>query len=222
MQKPAPRFSFQLLLGSLMLLLFLPGFIEGYRDGLMTRGLFTVILLSCLYQVAHTRRELIAGAVLALPVLLTNWFLDSFVGLTAQSLVYCSFQIVFLVYVILKIYQHLVAATKVDATVIYAAICLYLLLGLTFALLYYAASLVDPSALNLAIGALPDSVEGRSELLHELIYFSYVTQTTLGFGDLTPASDLVQALAISQALIGQIYLAVLIARLVGLQISAQR
>jgi hypothetical protein len=51
------------------------------------------------------------------------------------------------------------------------------------------------------------------------IYFSLVTMTTLGYGDITPDSDTSRMLASMEAVIGQIYLAVLVARLVGLQIA---
>jgi len=54
-----------------------------------------------------------------------------------------------------------------------------------------------------------------------LLYYSFVTMTTLGYGDITPASGIARMLASLQAFAGQLYIAVLVARLVGLQIAAQ-
>jgi voltage-gated potassium channel len=54
-----------------------------------------------------------------------------------------------------------------------------------------------------------------SSLRRALLYFSYVTQTTMGYGDLTPATPLARSLATLQAIAGQLYLAVLVARLVA-------
>ncbi len=58
--------------------------------------------------------------------------------------------------------------------------------------------------------------------IYELFYFSYTTLTTLGYGDIRPISAIARSFAISEAIIGQLYLTILVARLVGLHISAFR
>ena len=93
------------------------------------------------------------------------------------------------------------------------------MLGLIWVFAYFAVELVSPGALALKMTFDLEQHLPR-EMLAELIYFSFVTLTTLGYGDISPVSSLARSLTITEALIGQVFLAVVIARLVGLQISS--
>lgn len=98
---------------------------------------------------------------------------------------------------------------------IYGALCAYLFLGLAFAYLFSFVFGVQPEAFH---GL--ERIAGYTELeMGAFIYFSFVTLTTLEFGDITPASSSVGALVYMEAILGQIYLTVLVARLVGLYIA---
>ena len=99
-------------------------------------------------------------------------------------------------------------STKIDAEHIYAALSAYLIAGIFFGVLYHAVEGVWPGSFNIA-GA-------RGEFpLFDAIYFSFVTLATLGYGDLVPVSEVARGLAIIEAISGQLFLAVMIARLVG-------
>ncbi len=89
-----------------------------------------------------------------------------------------------------------------------------MLIGLCFAFAYAALSLFEP---NLFSGKFMD--EASRDQLRAFIYFSFVTMTTLGYGDITPNSMGVGTLTYIEAVIGQLYVAIMIARLVGLYIS---
>ena len=92
------------------------------------------------------------------------------------------------------------------------SIALYLLIAALFTILYVLLETVSPGAFR-----FPDYwQEGRSDLKDVLAYFSFVTMTTLGYGDVTAVHPLARSLVMSEALIGQLYPAVLIARLVTL------
>ena len=88
------------------------------------------------------------------------------------------------------------------------ALCSYVLLGLTFAFLYLAVSELRDAPV-LRPGRAPHQQS-------EYLYYSFVTLTTLGFGDLSPTVGLPQALTALEALIGQVFLVTLVARLVTL------
>ncbi len=90
------------------------------------------------------------------------------------------------------------------------ALSVYLLLGVIWALLFALLRLFDGSALANVTGA-----PGQPGATGELLYFSYVTLTTLGYGDVAPSSPLARSLAILEAVNGQLFLAVLIASLIG-------
>ena len=97
---------------------------------------------------------------------------------------------------------------------ILGAICVYLLLGLIFAVLYLFIVQFSPSAFN-GINKV-----SWYDNLADFIYFSFVSLTTLGFGDITPALPVVRFLVYMEAIVGQLYIAIMIASLVGIRISA--
>jgi hypothetical protein len=110
-------------------------------------------------------------------------------------------------------------ADRVDADKIFAAICVLFLLGWFWSYLYV---FLDTQSGHEAFSGsghehAPEG-EGFGRRERELVYFSFVTLTTLGYGDIVPKSELARVLATLQALTGQLYLAVLIARLVALHI----
>ena len=102
-------------------------------------------------------------------------------------------------------------------------ISVYLLIGITFAMVYGLVSHLDPTAFPISSGAVADRVRlpGRAGF-SELVYFSLVTQTTLGYGDVVPLSSAARSLSALQAVTGQIYLAVFVARLIGLHLVHNR
>lgn len=96
---------------------------------------------------------------------------------------------------------------RVSLAAVLAVLSVYLLLGMAFGLAY---GTIDELGAEPALSSAPE-VDGRSEFL----YFSFVTLTTTGYGDLVPATDLVRSTAVVEALIGQIYLVTVVALLVG-------
>ena len=95
------------------------------------------------------------------------------------------------------------------------AIVVYLLLGALWALLYQMVALTIPQAFR-----LPEELAGGSPdaLLRQLTYFSYITLTSTGYGDITPVHPVARLLAMFEALVGQLYLAITLARLVSLEV----
>lgn len=108
--------------------------------------------------------------------------------------------------------------SKVDTDLIYGAISAYLLIGNAFTEVYIAFAMAFPEAFN---GL--DISQAYDHVARSLSYFSSVTLTTLGYGDITPKAHYVRVLATTEAVIGQLYLTILVARLVGTYIAqAQR
>lgn len=112
--------------------------------------------------------------------------------------------------------NSLIHADHVSRDTIVGGICVYLLVGLCFAVTFLVLSEVDPSSLA------PIPVDDATLRATKLLYFSFVTLTTLGYGDIVPESDLAQMFAVSEAVIGQLYLTIFVARLVGLYLSHKR
>jgi voltage-gated potassium channel len=105
-------------------------------------------------------------------------------------------------------------AQAVDREHLYAGLSAYLLAGIFFGVFYWVLEQTWPGSL-----AIPGEGAQSNFSLTVAIYYSFVTLTTLGYGDIAPRSDVVRGLAILEAVAGQLYLAVMIARLVSLYAS---
>jgi len=108
--------------------------------------------------------------------------------------------------VVVGVYRSLRASGTVTVTVVAGVLCLYLLLGLFFSYVYVAVQ---------QLGGAPFFANGASAVSSRALYFSFVTMTTVGYGDYTARTNLGHTLAVSEALIGQIYLVTVVAAIVG-------
>jgi Ion channel len=106
---------------------------------------------------------------------------------------------------------------EITSETISMSISVYLLLGFTWALFYILIHNLQPLAFNLGGSIAPSS--GERKIFPVLIYFSLTTLSTIGFGDITPVSLQARYAAVAEGITGQFYLAILVARLVGLQMS---
>jgi hypothetical protein len=125
-----------------------------------------------------------------------------------------------LVLAVLALFRHLLRARRVTTEQILASITLLLLLGMVFTVLY---GLLDRLPLDpVAFRGLSESAGAglSSPRSYELHYFSFVTLTTLGYGDITPLHPVARSVATIEALAGQLYIALLVARLVALHVTS--
>ncbi len=120
----------------------------------------------------------------------------------------------FLILSILCFIQKIFESKKIDADTVRGGICIYLLLGLQWWIFYMIVLIFDPAAFH-----IPPFISKLSET--HLLYFSYSTLTTLGYGDISALHPFAMTLSSLQAIFGQLFLAVFVARLVGLHISQQ-
>lgn len=123
---------------------------------------------------------------------------------TMTVLIY-SFFVAFTIAVLMK---NMFCAREVTADMIVGGVCIYLLLGILWTLFYSIISIFDQGAITLS--------NDRS-----FLYFSLTTLTTLGYGDLVPISEAARVMTNLEAIAGQMYIAVFVARLVGLHIGTQ-
>jgi len=120
----------------------------------------------------------------------------------------------FAITVLVMTLRMVLTQRRVNSNVIFAAISVYLLIGIVFGTVFSWVAYANPEAFTpmQAVGAGDSS----------LFYYSFVTLTTLGFGDIVPVSEGARALTAVEALVGQIYLVVLIARLVAMHIARRQ
>ena len=116
--------------------------------------------------------------------------------------------------------SYVLRSGKVTRDRIAAALCVYLLLGFIWAQAYILMEAVQPGSFT--SNSEPTVTETRTASINfDAYYYSFVTLTTLGYGDITPVHHVARAFAVLEAVIGPLYLAILIARLVGLHIAQQ-
>ena len=174
----------------------------------------TVVLLSALYSVSETKKKFLIGLALWLPATAGVWlgFLAPEASILASA---PTLMTIFLIYTAYRILRHVIRSQEVTSEVIYGALCVYLLLGLIWGMLYFGLETLQPGSFQ-GIAEASGFSEGLGS---RCIYYSYVTLTTLGYGDVTPVSAGARSLSTGEALMGQLYLAVLIARLVGTHVA---
>ncbi len=205
---------FALLLAALLLDLLSSPFLENHQLGRILFNIFSsVVLLSALYSVSENKKRFFIGLALWVPATAGVWV--GFFAPDSSTLVSAPvLMTVFLIYTAYRILHHVIQSEEVTAEVIYGAICVYMLLGLIWGMFYFGLESFQPGSVQINPGSSP--TEG---LVSHCVYFSYVTLTTLGYGDFSPLSAGARALAMVEALTGQLYLAVLIARLVGTHVA---
>jgi len=115
---------------------------------------------------------------------------------------------VLIVYSIFCVLRYVLLATRITRDQIYAGISAYLMLGFAFGCVYFLMNTLDPGGFAVNTAKLPATPD--------LMYFSFVTLTTLGYGDITPVGKAARALVELEAVSGMIYIAVFMARLVSL------
>lgn len=107
--------------------------------------------------------------------------------------------------------KHVFSWRRADTNTLIGAVCIYLLLGLIFALLYALIAYFWPEGSFNGIAVQKDAIQ-----LDNFLYYSFVTLSTAGYGDITPINPLLRTLAYLEMIAGQFYMAILVAGLVGL------
>ncbi len=179
-----------------------------------------MLLLSCVLAVSNKARIAILVLVLGLALVISRWLLEFSFGMVFVSVDHGLGFLIMLI-VATSILTEVLRAREVTSHLVVGAVCVYLLLAVLWAFLYNAIEVLAPGAILVrgqqlsGTGALPAAdAEGI-----KMLYISMATITTLGNSDI-PVTFLARQIATVEAITGQLYLAVLIARLVGFSAAA--
>jgi voltage-gated potassium channel len=167
---------------------------------------FSLILLSAVYAVSHDVKRFLIGVVLGIPVLIGNWFFLT----TSFAFIDYIFEILFYTYTIWILMDSIFKSKKVTMDLLMGAISVYLLLGILFAAVYSMIEFHSPNSLRFE--------EEKEVERSDIFYYSYSTLTTLGYGDVTPINKSIKSIAIIEVIFGQMYIAIMISKLVGIYI----
>lgn len=206
-----------ILLISLFLVIIIFPAIQPFIVGVKLLSFFlTAVLVSGVFAVAEKKRQLVSAAVLAICALLSSW-LNHFNPHKTIFMFNYIFNVLFVGFVLAIVFLHVFKAKKISANTIIASICVYLLLSLFWTFLYILLELILPGSFNIAglDAHYGPAREFISDKFSALFYYSLVTITTLGYGDIVPTTPVARSLATLEAVFGQLYLTVLVARLIG-------
>ena len=203
--------NFKYLLASQMTLVLTVPVLHGYTPlnnaALLDVGFAVGMLLGVLSLAGHVK-EFLVGVAVALFALMCA-VIAVFTDLALFHHLMMGAGLVFLLLAIRYSVRQVFLEGEVDLNKIIGSVCIFLLLALLWAILYQFVEVLTPESFSNVTSA-----EGQVEF-HKLIYFSFVTLTTLGYGDTTPTTPLSEALAVLEAVVGVFYIAILVAALVG-------
>jgi voltage-gated potassium channel len=212
MSSGVSRFSAVQLLIALGFLFTCAPFVEELEGGeLIVSGLFSLVLLAGVVAVAGRKRDLVIAIAIAIPAIAARW-INHFHPNRVAVLVFLIGALVLITFVIGHLLRFILRAPSVDVQVLCASISAYLMLGLLWTVAYWLVDKLTPGgAFSFNANAGERSMNGFTGL-----YFSFITLSTVGYGDITPVSRIARWLAAMEAMTGLLYVAVLIARLVSL------
>ncbi len=180
-------------------------------------------LVFVLYQITRRRADLVIGLALGIPAVAGGIINAATPDSPAINAVPIILGAVFLGFLISRIFKDIFFGDRITSEQIFGSVCAYLLIGLVFSSVYGFVFLVEPDAFAFS-DALADhlTAEPEGESFGIFTYFSFVTMTSLGYGDMTPISEMARTLAWVQAVLGQLYLAITVAALVGIHIAKEQ
>ena len=195
----------------IVMILFFP--ILSFHRVLVKNILLTAIIFFGTFSLDFVKRAqkiLIASGTVTI---FLNWLDHFFPGHVLDLVFYFSF-LFYNLFIVVFLVRHIAKSEKVNATIIINSINGYLLIGILGAVLLAMAEIVQKLIYHLDTGAI-NFAGGTAQGFHDFLYFSFITLTTLGYGDVTPVSVFAKSATLIIAITGQLYLTILVAMLVG-------
>jgi hypothetical protein len=174
----------------------------------------TASMIAFTFAISPENHQRIIAAILAVPMFSTLW-LNRLIENGFLTFTFHLFFVLFFAYSIAMLIRFVFKTDDITPDVIYASIVGYLFIGVLWAEFYNVFELLNPGSFRFT-----DVAVEKTPL--DFTYYSFVTLTTLGYGDITPLTAKTKSFSMLEALIGQFYITILIARLVGLHIARKR
>ena len=213
------RYKYEMLLAAQILLSFVsPLFASSAYARPVIDLAITVVFATAIIAISNKKIHLVIGMVLMVPTLLITWGVN-FYDTHTLGIISLIGSVLFFCYIAGLILADIFRAKMVTLDIIAAGISVYLFFGNICGFIYAIIARIDPGAFTIPEATASYLGDNLGDL-SSATYFSFVTLTTLGYGDITPIDKFARSLAFLEAAIGQIYLTVLIASLVGIHISS--
>ena len=172
-------------------------------------GQYTFVMFYLIFSARHTRAVYLVDLLFVVPTLFATW-LDSVYQNELTFVASYATMLVFFLYLEYLVVMNIVHTHKIDANTIFGLMNIYIIAGLIWAYGYVLINHFDGSAFHL------QDYENFSKRVELFTYYSYSTLTTLGYGDIVPQSAQARMLSVLEAVFGQLYLAVVVAKVVSI------
>ena len=203
-----------ILITQLLLTIAYPLVDEFFSLRLVLELILLLAFVSAILATIRSRFWLAVSILFSAMFLVSHW-LGYFIDSSLLALVSILFGAIFLILITTALLNSIfLVRGKVTTDVILGAISVYLLMGSSFAFIHLFIEMLFPGSFN----GIHELQTGMRGIYPDFVYYSFVTLTTLGYGDITPASRIAGMLAYSEAIIGQMYLSILVARLIGMHL----
>ena len=205
------RFSTRELLIALFVLIVVSPFVSGLPYGNEIEGIFiTIVLLAAVLALRGPRRTFRIACLLVGPAIWAKW-MNHLSPEFCPRWVFFVAMICFFTFVIGNLLGHVLTAPKVNGEVLCGGVSVYLLTGFLWAFMYGLVAVVTPEAFGNHVGT-----SGKGLSPSDAYYLSFVTLTTVGYGDIVPVSRVARMLVVLEAVSGMFYGTILVARLVSM------
>ena len=209
---------------NIFFLLLLAILIDAVAPSAVARGRFSdlmlaVALLIAMVETVRTNHHAKWALALGLPAVVSRIVVAFMPDTTVRNTAVLFLSAVFMGFLIWVLLHDLATKDRPTDERIYGALVAYVFIGLFFALVYTHMEYRQPGTFTTSNQRIAEEASIEANLFPALTYFSFVTLTTLGYGDITPVAEHARTLAWFEALMGQLYLAVMVAGFVAAHIS---
>lgn len=204
---------FYLLIALVTFLLVNPFLTDNHLSNLILLIFFTLIMIFSIHSVAQHAYLGVVTAGLALISFFSYWYILWINASQAAYVIHFSLNIIFLSVILFSVISSVAKQRIITADTLFGAICGYLLIGFTWSFIYLLIASIDPTSFSIHMDH--DTIRTR---IDHFIYYSYVTLTTIGYGDILALKSVARNFSWLEAVVGQVYLAVWISQLVGLRL----
>lgn len=187
-----------------------------YNPSLLYFGIWkiflTATLMSAIFNCEHTKWVKTTISFLAIPSLILTW-LDLFIDSDMIVISFAFFTILFIFVCTTSILYDVVLRARVTLETLRGVICAYFLVAFMFSYIYFLIEYVAPGSFTINSKIIP--AFPHPYYLAQMLYLSFITLLTIGFGDIVPVKDMGQTAVVLEGIVGQFYIAILVSRLVA-------
>ncbi len=194
---------------SLVILMIMDTFLEEVSHGMLISLIFLSVTAGlCMYVLSEQRKIFWTMMIASVVIIGFDYVTLIFVSQPMQAAQYLSLTLLFITYAIL-LFIIIINKKNISISDISNAISVYLLIGIAFGFLYSFIEIIHP-------GAITYNKPESADISGDMIYFSFVTLTTVGFGDILPVYKIAKVIVMIESVLGVLYIAIMIGRLVGI------